>query len=173
MSLLESRDTIASSLCIANACKRSAGTGSQWRSLKWFHRFFFPPSFVNSQIAQVNRPKFLERMVSRFKSALLQSLCYFTFFLSQIEDLENSKSFRCEIMKKQPDIISGKAETMNKDWPLLTPCGMYVVKWESSVIDLRIWDNPSYSSCASLSGVVSTCPQIFPNVRSLGQHSRR
>ena len=35
------------------ACKRSAGTGSRWRSPKWFHRFF-PPTFVNSQIAQVN-----------------------------------------------------------------------------------------------------------------------
>ena len=30
---------------------------------------------------------------------------------------------------------------MNKYRPLLTTCGMYVVKWESSVIDLQIWDN--------------------------------
>ena len=48
---------------VANACKRSAGKGSWWRSPTWFHRFF-PPAFVNSQIAQVNRPKILERMVS-------------------------------------------------------------------------------------------------------------
>ena len=34
-----------------------------------------------------------------------------------------------------------KPEIMNKYQTLLNTCGMYVVKWESSVIDLRIWDN--------------------------------
>ena len=52
--------------------------------------------------------------------------------------IENFKSFRREIMKKQLHIILGKPEIMNKYQPLLTTCGMYVVKWESSVIDLRI-----------------------------------
>ena len=45
---------------------------------------FFPPAIVNSQIAQVDRPKILERI--QFKSAPVWSLCY--FFLFQIEDLE-------------------------------------------------------------------------------------
>ena len=48
---------------------------------------FFSPAIFNSQIAQVDRPKILERMGLRFKSAPLWSLCYF-FFLFQIEDLE-------------------------------------------------------------------------------------
>ena len=39
VSLLEKRETKASSLYIANACKRSVGTGCQWWSPKWF-RFF-------------------------------------------------------------------------------------------------------------------------------------
>ena len=37
---------------------------------------FFSPAIVRSQIAQVDRPKILERMVL-FKSAPLWSLCYF------------------------------------------------------------------------------------------------
>ena len=48
-------------------------------------------------------PKILERMV--FGSSPLLSGVFVTFFLFQIEDLENSKSFGCEIMKKIPDII--------------------------------------------------------------------
>ena len=62
LSLLEKRETKASFLCVANACKRSAGTGCQWQSRKCFDHFF-SPAFVNSQIAQVNRPKFLGPMV--------------------------------------------------------------------------------------------------------------
>ena len=44
-------------------------------------------------------------------------------------------------MKKQPDIISGKSWN-NEQIPaiILIACGMYMVKWESSIIDLRIWD---------------------------------
>ena len=40
---------------------------------------FFPPAFVNSQIAQVNRPKFLERMVSG-SSPLCSQLLFLPFF---------------------------------------------------------------------------------------------
>ena len=40
-------------------------------------------------------------------------------------------------------LFQEKPEIMNKYRPLLTACGMYVVKWESSVIDLRIWDKAS------------------------------
>ena len=47
---------------------------------------FFPPAIVNSQIAQVDRPKILERMV--FGSSPLLSGVFVTFFLFQIEDLE-------------------------------------------------------------------------------------
>ena len=39
---------------------------------------FFPPAFVNSQIAQVDRPKILERMV--FGSSPLFSGVFVTFF---------------------------------------------------------------------------------------------
>ena len=54
----------------------------------------FPPAFVSSQIAQVDRMRVLERVISRFTFGLRQSLRNFTFFfLSKIEDLENSKSF--------------------------------------------------------------------------------
>ena len=38
-------------------------------------------------------------------------------------------------------LFQEKAEIMHKYRPLLTTCEMYVVKWESTVIDLRIWDN--------------------------------
>ena len=50
---------------------------------------FFPPAIVSSQIAQVDmhRPKILERMV--FGSSPLLSGVFVTFFLFQIEDLEN------------------------------------------------------------------------------------
>ena len=108
-SLLKKRETKALCLCVANACKRSAGAGSSWWSPKWFHRFFFPLAFVNSQRAQVNRPKVLERMVSGSSPLCSEVFVTSLFFLFQIEDLENSKSFRCEIMKKQPHIISGKS----------------------------------------------------------------
>ena len=104
---------------------------------------FFPPAFVNSQIAQVNGPKFLERMVSGSNSLCSEVFVTSVFLLFQIEELENSKSFQSEIIKKQLHIISGK--NLNNEQirirPLLTTCGMYVVKWESSVLDLRIWDN--------------------------------
>ena len=68
-----------------------------------------PAVNVPEQIAQVNILKILERMVSG--SSLLCSEVFVTslFLLFQIEDLEYSKSFRCEIMKKQPHIISGKS----------------------------------------------------------------
>ena len=64
-----------------------------------------------------------------FKWALLLSFCVH-FSLFPIEYLDNSKSFRPELkmMKKRPDNF------------LLTACGMYVVKRESSIIDLPIWD---------------------------------
>ena len=109
-------------------CKCSAicSTGSLWRSPKGFHRFF-PPAFVNSQIAQVDGPTVLEEMV--FGSSLLcgGSLCYFAFFfLLKIDDLGNS--FQYEIRKKIPDNISGfecevpvkEPEKMNKHGSLLT-----------------------------------------------------
>ena len=60
---------------------------------------FFPPAFVNLQIAQMNRPKILEQMVSG--SSLLCSAVFVTslFFLFQIEDFEISESFQCEILQ--------------------------------------------------------------------------
>ena len=47
---------------------------------------FFPPAIVSSQIAQVDRPKILERMV--YDSSPLLSGVFVTFFSFQIEDLE-------------------------------------------------------------------------------------
>ena len=47
---------------------------------------FSPPAIINSQIAQVDRPKIFERMV--FGSSPLLSGVFVTFFLFQIEDLE-------------------------------------------------------------------------------------
>ena len=65
---------------------------------------FFPPAFVNSQIAQVDRPKILERML--FGSSPLLSGVFVTFFSFKLRTWKNSKSFRGEIMKKIPDIIN-------------------------------------------------------------------
>ena len=45
---------------------------------------FFPPAIVSSQIAQVDRPKILERMV--IGSRLLLSGVFVTFFSFQVED---------------------------------------------------------------------------------------
>ena len=53
---------------------------------------FFPPAIVNSQIAQVDRPTILERMV--FGSSPRLSGVFLTFFLFQIEDLEKFEVFR-------------------------------------------------------------------------------
>ena len=100
-------ETKALCLCVANACKRSAGTGGGGHRNDFIE--FFPPAFVNSQRAQVNRPKILERMVSGSSPLCSEVFVFFHFFLFQVEDLENYKSFRCEIMKKQPHIISGKS----------------------------------------------------------------
>ena len=60
-----------------------------------------------------------------------ETLLLHFLFLLKIEDLENSKSFRSEIMKKTRDIISGfecmlpvkKSEIINKHWPVLAACG--------------------------------------------------
>ena len=48
---------------------------------------FFPPAFV---MAQVNRPKILERMVSGSSPLCSEAFVTSPFFLFQIEDLENS-----------------------------------------------------------------------------------
>ena len=47
---------------------------------------FFPPAIVNSQIAKVDRPRILERMV--FGSSRLLSGVFVSFFLFQIEEVE-------------------------------------------------------------------------------------
>ena len=65
---------------------------------------FFPPAIVSSQIAQVDRPKILERMV--FGSSPLLSGVFVTFFSFKLRTKKNSKSFGGEIMKKIPDIIN-------------------------------------------------------------------
>ena len=42
-------------------------------------------------------------------------------------------------MKARKIIVGIFSASRNKVY-LLTACAMYVVKWESSIIDLRIWD---------------------------------
>ena len=57
--------------------------------------YLFPAAFVNSQIAQVENLRILERVVPVQVRSAAKSLYNFTFFfLLKIEDLENSKSFR-------------------------------------------------------------------------------
>ena len=87
-----------------NACKYSASIGSPWRSTKWFNRFFFPPVFINSHIAQVDRPK-MKRMVFGSSVLCFEVFVSSLFFLFQIEDLENSTSFQSEIMKKHQILL--------------------------------------------------------------------
>ena len=69
------RDESVVSLCSE---RYNASTGSPWPSgPKCFDRLF-PPAIVNSQIAQVDRPKILEQMV--FGSSPLLSAVFVTFF---------------------------------------------------------------------------------------------
>ena len=68
------RDESVVSLC-SECC--NASTGSPWLSGLID---FFPPAIVSSQIAQVDRPKILERMV--FGSSPLLSRVFATFFFS-------------------------------------------------------------------------------------------
>ena len=79
VSLLEKRETKALCLCLGNACKRSAGTGSRMISL-----IFFPPAFANSEIARWIDRRFLSgciwspvQVCSASKSLLLH---FFFFF---------------------------------------------------------------------------------------------
>ena len=67
--------------------RRRENTGDYFPSLPID---FFPPAIVNSQIAQVDRPKILERMV--FGSSPLLSVVFVTFSF-QIEDLEKFQVF--------------------------------------------------------------------------------
>ena len=81
---------------------------------------FFPPAIVNSQIAQVDRAKNIVRMVSG--SCPLLSGLFITFSLFNLKTFLSLSDVNKE--EKLPDIA----------------CGMYVVKWDSSIIDLRIWN---------------------------------
>ena len=54
----------------------------------------FPIAFINSQMAQVESPRILERVVPVQVRSAAKSLQLHFFFLLKIEDLENSKSFR-------------------------------------------------------------------------------
>ena len=56
---------------------------------------FFPPAIVNSQIAQVDRPKILEGMVFGSSRSSLESLLFFSF---QIDDLK--KILSLSVVKK-------------------------------------------------------------------------
>ena len=74
--LLEMCETKASCLCVASATMQAQGVPS--RPVRNGLIDFFPLAIVNSQIAQVDRPKILERMV--FGSSPLLSGVFVTFF---------------------------------------------------------------------------------------------
>ena len=74
--LPEKCETKASSLCVASATMQAQV--ARRRPVRNGLIDFFPPAFVNSQIAQVDRPKILERMV--FGSSPLLSGVFVTFF---------------------------------------------------------------------------------------------
>ena len=114
--LLEKCETKTSCLCVASATMEAQVV--RGRPVQNPLIDFFPPAIVNSQIAQVERPKIAERMVFG-SSPLLSGVCYF-FSLSNWGHRQIRKSFRGEIMKKIPDII-------NRLWN--------VVKWKSE----RYW----------------------------------
>ena len=88
--LLEKCETKALCLCVASATIQAQVV--RGRPVQNGLIDFFPPAIVNSQIAQVDRPKILERMV--FGSNPLLSGVFVTFFLFQIEDLEKFKVFQ-------------------------------------------------------------------------------
>ena len=100
--LPEKCETNASCLCVASATMQAQVV--RRRPIRNGLIDFFPPAFVNSQIAQVDRPKILERMV--FGSSPLFSGVFVTFFSFKLRTWKNSKSFRGEIMKKIPDFIN-------------------------------------------------------------------
>ena len=72
--LLEKCETKASFLCAVSATMQAQVV--RGRPVQNGLIDFFPPAIVNSQIAQVDRPKILEQMVFG-SSAPLWSLCYF------------------------------------------------------------------------------------------------
>ena len=73
--LLEMCETKASCFCVASTMQAQVVRG---RPVQNDLIDFFPPAIVNSQIAQVDRPKILERMV--FGSSPLLSGVFVTFF---------------------------------------------------------------------------------------------
>ena len=129
---------------------------------------FFPPAWVHAQIAKVNRPKIHDRMV--FGSSPLCCEVFDTFFPFAHFDLTETRAILIEtssllkrvLVLRERNLcylfrfqsLSGvkwwgnsrffffqeKPEILNKHRPLLTTCRLYVVKWASSVIDLRIWE---------------------------------
>ena len=99
----------------------NASTGSPWLSCpKWFDRLF---STCNRHLADSPGGKTEDSWANgfRFKSAPLWSLCFFFFLNWGLRKLflrwNNEENTGC------------------------STCEMYVVKWESSIIHLQIWDN--------------------------------
>ena len=124
------QDESVVSLC-GESC--SASTGSlRLSGPKWFHHWTFSTCACNRQLADSLGGETEDSWANGlwFKSAPLWSLCYYFFFshwgLRKILSLSDVKWWR-------------------KYRIVLTACGMYVVIWESSIIDMRIWDKVIYS----------------------------
>ena len=75
---------------------------------------FFPPAFVNSQIAQVDRPTILERVIfssSSLCGGVFVTSLYFSFKYRNIGDLENSKvSYHKFVVRFQTKSVYCKEE---------------------------------------------------------------
>ena len=87
-------ETKASSRCVVNACKRSAGTDTESKAVPEMVWSVFSTYIRQLADSPGEQTEDSWAYGLRFKSTLLRSLCYFTFCLFQIEILENSKSFR-------------------------------------------------------------------------------
>ena len=85
--------------------------------------------------------------------------CNFVLMPSKVRKLVRTNQFQVKSTKISPyePVSSQKYENgyrtdicnftvMKKYQILLTACGMYVVKWESSIIDLLIWDKINHFS---------------------------
>ena len=101
-----------------------------------FIEFFSHLPSVNSQIAQVNRPKILVRIVSG-SSPLCSEVFLIHFFSFSNWGLRKFEVFPVWNNEETAAYsrFQEKAEIMNKYRPLLTTCGMCVVKWKSE----RYW----------------------------------
>ena len=122
--ILEKCETKASCPCFTSARNCSAYT---------VHCGLFPPAFVSSQIAQVDRLRILERVISVQVRSAAKSLQLHFFFLLKIEDLEKEWLFtpsnNCSGASSSPfsKLFTGSQQNMAK-----YECRLNESKWHSA-----------------------------------------